>query len=397
MNLRLVELLSYLDHQQEGLAAAVAAIPADRRDESPGHGRWSTAEVVEHLSVVERRLAKGFANWLAEARTKGVAEEHETSPILPAIDTARILSRSARAIAPEPVRPTSRLTADEAWRALEEARKEVKRVIATADGLALSHIVKPHQLFGPLTMYEWIAFIGAHSGRHAAQIREIGASLAAADRWTAVDRYVTDLLAPPDAALDAALAASAAGGLPAIQVAPNQGKLLQIFARMVGARAILEIGTLGGYSTIWLARALPAGGRLVTLEADPKHADVARANIARAGLADVVEVRLGRALETLPSLTGPFDLVFIDADKPNIPEYFTSALRLTRPGGVIIVDNVIRDGAVINKESPDANVQGVRRFNDVLAAEPRVSATTIQTVGSKGYDGFTIAFVREST
>jgi predicted O-methyltransferase YrrM len=213
------------------------------------------------------------------------------------------------------------------------------------------------------------------------------------DRWTEVDRYLNDLLVPPDAALDAALEASAAAGLPAIQVAPTQGKLLQIFARMVGARAILEVGTLGAYSTIWLARALPPGGRLVSLEADPAHAAVARGNLARAGLADVVDVRLGRALDALPTLTGPFDLVFVDADKPSIPEYFGWALRLTRPGGVIIVDNVIREGAVIDRDSPDPNVQGVRRFNDLLAREPRVAATTIQTVGSKGYDGFTIAVV----
>jgi predicted O-methyltransferase YrrM len=394
MNSRLTELLSYLDHQQEGLAAAVASIPPDRRGDSPGPGRWSTAEVIEHLAVVERRLAKGFANWLAEARANGVPPEHDTTPILPAIDTARVLSRSSRLVAPELVRPASRLTADDAWRALEEARAEVKRVVLTADGLALSLIVKPHPLFGPLTMYEWIAFIGAHSARHAAQIHEIGAALSAQQQWTDVDGYLSDLLLPADAALDDAVAASAAAGLPAIQVSPHQGKLLQIFARMVGARAILEIGTLGGYSTIWLARALPAGGRMVTLEADPAHADVARANLARAGLAALVDVRLGRALDTLPALTGPFDLVFIDADKPNIPEYFQWAMRLSRPGGVIVVDNVIRDGAVIDKDSPDPNVQGVRRFNDLLAAESGVSATTIQTVGSKGYDGFTIAIVR---
>jgi predicted O-methyltransferase YrrM len=323
-----------------------------------------------------------------------VPAEHETSPILPAIDTARVLNRAVAAEAPDPVRPTGQLSHDDAWRALEDARAAVKRVVLTADGLALSHIVKPHPLFGPLTMYEWIAFIGAHTARHTAQIQDAGAAVTAVDRWAAVDRYVTNLLAPPDAALDAALVASTAAGLPAIQVAPNQGKLLQIFARMIGARTVLEIGTLGGYSTIWLARALPAGGRLVTLEADPKHAEVARANVAHAGLASVVDVRLGRALDTLPTLTGPFDLIFIDADKPNIPEYFQWALRLTRPGGVIIVDNVIRDGAVIDKESADPNVQGVRRFNDLVAGEARVSATTIQTVGSKGYDGFTIAFVR---
>ena len=216
-------------------------------------------------------------------------------------------------------------------------------------------------------------------------------------QWTAVDRYLTDLLVPPDAALDAALAASAAAGLPPIHVAPSQGKLLLLLARIQGARTILEIGTLGGYSTIWLARALPAGGRLITLEADPEHADVARANIAHAGLADVVELRLGRALETLPQLAaegyGPFDLTFIDADKPSNAEYFVWALKLSRRGSVIIVDNVVRRGAVIDPASDDAGIQGVRRFNEVLAAEPRVSATAIQTVSGKGYDGFAIALV----
>ncbi len=217
------------------------------------------------------------------------------------------------------------------------------------------------------------------------------------ERWTAVDRYVTDLLVPPDPALDAALQASAAAGLPAIGVSPNQGKLLQLLARLQGARAILELGTLGGYSTIWLARALPPGGRLVTLEADSKHAEVARANLARAGLADVVEVRLGRGLDTLPRLAaegaGPFDLIFIDADKPSIPEYFAWALRLSRRGSLIVVDNVVRDGEVVDAGSSDPNVQGVRRFNELLAAEQRVSATTLQTVGSKGYDGLTFALV----
>lgn len=212
--------------------------------------------------------------------------------------------------------------------------------------------------------------------------------------WGAVDQYITDLLVPSDPALEAALEASAAAGLPAINVAPNQGKLLEILARLTGARAILEIGTLGGYSTIWLARALPADGRLITLEADPKHAEVARANIARAGLAASVEVRLGKALETLPAVAaeghGPFDLVFIDADKPNNPDYFAWAMRLTRPGSLIIVDNVVRDGAVADPNSTDPSVQGVRRLNEIVAAEPRVSATAIQTVGSKGYDGLAI-------
>jgi predicted O-methyltransferase YrrM len=217
------------------------------------------------------------------------------------------------------------------------------------------------------------------------------------ERWTAVDRYITDLLVPPDPALDEALRDSVAAGLPPINVAPNQGKLLMLLARVHGARDILEVGTLGGYSTIWLARALPDGGRLVTLESDPKHAEVARANIARAGLAGVVELRLGPALETLPRLAaegrGPFDLIFIDADKPSTPEYFAWALRLSRRGSLIVVDNVVRDGAVADAASEDAAVQGVRRFYERLAAEPRVSATAIQTVGSKGYDGFALALV----
>jgi len=217
------------------------------------------------------------------------------------------------------------------------------------------------------------------------------------DQWTAVDRYVIEMLVPPDAALEAALEASDAAGLPRIAVAPNQGKLLQLLARARGARRILEIGTLGGYSTIWLARALPPGGRLITLEVEPKHAEVARANIARAGLASVVDVRLGAALETLPRLAaeraGPFDLTFIDADKANIPSYFEWALKLAAPGGLIVVDNVIRDGAVVDEASTDPSVKGVRRLNELLRAEPRVSATTIQTVGARGYDGFTLAML----
>jgi predicted O-methyltransferase YrrM len=217
------------------------------------------------------------------------------------------------------------------------------------------------------------------------------------ERWTEVDRYLTDLFVPRDAALDAVLETSATAGLPPINVAPNQGKLLLLLARVLGARAILEIGTLGGYSTIWLARALPAGGRLITLETDPKHAEVARVNIARAGLAHVVELRLGPALETLPRLAaegcGPFDLIFIDADKPGYPDYLRWALELSRRGSLIIADNVVRDGAVADEDSGDPRVRGVRRFNALLAAEPRVSATAIQTVGSKGYDGFAIALV----
>ncbi len=219
------------------------------------------------------------------------------------------------------------------------------------------------------------------------------------ERWLAVDRYLTDLLIPADPALDAALAASAAAGLPPINVAPNQGRLLELLARVQGARSILEIGTLGGYSTIWLARALPPDGRLVTLESEPKHAEVARANIDRAGLADMVEVRVGPALETLPRLAadgvGQFDLTFIDADKPSTPDYFRWALELSRPGSLIIVDNVVRGGAVIDDGSDDAGIQGVRRFNELLAAEPRVRATAIQTVGSKGYDGVAIALVTD--
>lgn len=219
------------------------------------------------------------------------------------------------------------------------------------------------------------------------------------ERWSQVDRYVSESLLGHDAALEATLAASAAAGLPAIQVSPPQGKLLYLLSRAVRASAILEIGTLGGYSAVWLARALAAEGRLVTLEADPKHADLARANIARAGLAECVELRLGKALEILPRLaaegTGPFDLVFIDADKPNITEYFEWSLALSRPGSLIIVDNVVRNGAVTDARSEDANVLGVRRFNARLAGEPRVTATTIQTVGSKGYDGFTMALVIE--
>ncbi len=217
------------------------------------------------------------------------------------------------------------------------------------------------------------------------------------EQWAAVDRYLADLLVPSDPALDAALAASAAAGLPPIHVAPNQGKLLALLVQLQSARSVLEIGTLGGYSTIWMARALPAGGRLVTLEADPKHAEVARENIRRAGLADVVELRLGPALETLPQLAaqgaGPFDFVFIDADKPSNPEYFTWALQLSRLGGVIVVDNVVWGGAVIDATSTDPSVRGTRRLHELLAAERRVSATVLQTVGSKGYDGLAIALV----
>ena len=217
------------------------------------------------------------------------------------------------------------------------------------------------------------------------------------EQWAAVDGYIEQMFVPSDPALDAALKSSAAAGLPGIQVSPAQGKLLQILAQAAGARRILEIGTLGGYSTIWLARALPAGGRLITLEVNPKHAEVARANIAGAGLADVVELRLGPALETLEQLVaqkqGPFDFVFIDADKPGYADYFLEVLKLTRRGSLIIADNVVRKGAVADPASEDVNVRGIRKFNEAVRQEPRVSATAIQTVGSKGYDGFAMALV----
>ena len=216
------------------------------------------------------------------------------------------------------------------------------------------------------------------------------------EKWTAVDRYITELVVHPDAVLDAALEASVAAGLPEISVTPSQGKLLYLLARIRRASRILEIGTLGAYSTIWLARALPTSGCLVTLESDPSHAAVARSNIARAGLDGIVDLRVGLALDTLPALAAEghrFDVTFIDADKPNIPEYFEWALRLSNPASLIIVDNVVRDGAVIDATSEDPSIRGVRRFNELLAADKRVSATTIQTVGSKGYDGFTIALV----
>jgi len=215
------------------------------------------------------------------------------------------------------------------------------------------------------------------------------------ETWEAVDDYLGAQLGMNDAVLDQALAASAEGGLPEIQVSATQGKLLHLLARMQGARRILEMGTLGGYSTIWLARALPTDGRLVTLEFEPKHAAVARANLARAGLDGLVDVRVGPALETLPELAreggAPFDLIFIDADKENYPGYFQWALRLARRGTMIIADNIVRQGGVIDPQHADPRVQGVRRFFDLVAAEPRVSATAIQTVGGKGYDG--LAFV----
>jgi len=217
------------------------------------------------------------------------------------------------------------------------------------------------------------------------------------DRWTEVDRYFSDRLIPSDPILESALEASAAAGLPAIAVSPNQGKLLQMLAQIVSARSILEIGTLGGYSTIWLARALPADGRLITLELDPKHAEVAKENISRAGLRDLVDVRIGDALKTLPKISaerrGPFDLIFIDADKQRIPEYFEWALKLSHSGTLIIVDNVVRDGGVIDADSSDPSIRGVRRFVELLRGKSGVSGTAIQTVGIKGYDGFAIMLV----
>ncbi|KDN21273.1 O-methyltransferase [Amycolatopsis rifamycinica] len=213
--------------------------------------------------------------------------------------------------------------------------------------------------------------------------------------WTEVDDYLAGALLAPDPALDAALADADAAGLPQIAVAPNQGKLLNLLARMAGARTILEIGTLGGYSTIWLARALPAGGKLVTCEYEPKHAEVARANLTRAGFGeDVVDIRVGAALDTLPTLTGPFDFVFIDADKANLANYVRASLALSRPGTAIVVDNVVRQGRVADAGSEDPNVRGAREMFDVLAAEDRIDATAVQTVGGKGHDGFVLALVR---
>jgi predicted O-methyltransferase YrrM len=212
--------------------------------------------------------------------------------------------------------------------------------------------------------------------------------------WERVDGYFTGHLLDPDPVLDAAQEANALAGLPAIDVSPAQGKLLHLLARTVGARRILEIGTLGGYSTIWLARALPADGELVTCEINPAHAEVARANVARAGLDGVVDVRVGPALDTLPTLGGPFDLAFIDADKQSNAEYFRHALRLSRPGTMIIVDNVVRSGRVADSYNADPDVRGTRAVAEAIAQEPRVDATVVQTVGSKGYDGFLMALVR---
>lgn len=215
--------------------------------------------------------------------------------------------------------------------------------------------------------------------------------------WTAVDSYLCRTLVPSDEALDAALRASEDAKLPSIQVAPNQGKLLAILAQSIGARAILEVGTLGGYSTIWLARALPADGKLITLEIDPKHASVAQENITRAGLGGIVEIRLGSALETLPKAAAEghiFDFVFIDADKASTTEYFQWALKMSHPGSLIVVDNIVRKGGVTDPESTDASVKGIQRFIETFKDDPRVTMTGLQTVGSKGYDGFALALVK---
>ncbi|HEV2278657.1 MAG TPA: O-methyltransferase [Acidobacteriaceae bacterium] len=217
------------------------------------------------------------------------------------------------------------------------------------------------------------------------------------ETWAAVEKYVDGLLIPSDPVLEAAVAASEAAGLPDIAVTSSQGKLLYLLARLQRARRILEVGTLGGYSTIWLARALPEDGSVVTIESEKQHCEVARVNVERADLSALVEFREGKALDVLPELAAeglePFDLVFIDADKENTEAYFRWALRLSRVGAAILVDNVIRQGKVAEPETDDARVEGMRRFFEMLAAEPRVTATTIQTVGRKGYDGFTLAMV----
>lgn len=216
------------------------------------------------------------------------------------------------------------------------------------------------------------------------------------DTWVAVDSYLGDLLAPADAQLEAALQANRAADLPAIDVSPLQGKFLQVLVEMLQPRSVLEIGLLGGYSTIWMARALPAGGRITSLEYEPRHAEVARGNLANAGLLERVDIRVGAALDTLPTLASlaPFDLVFIDADKENNPNYLEWAVKLSRPGTVIVVDNVVRDGKVVDAESTEPEVRGTRAMFEKMAAEPRLSATVVQNVGNKGYDGFALAVVR---
>ncbi len=217
--------------------------------------------------------------------------------------------------------------------------------------------------------------------------------LADSASWSAVDDYFTNLLAPSDDQLRAALVENGASGLPTHDVSATQGKMLALFARMVGAKRILEIGTLGAYSTIWMARALPVGGKVITIEFNEKNAEAARRNIERAGLSEAIEMHVGKALDVLPTLAGPFDMIFIDADKPNNPHYLRWALQLSRPGTVIVGDNVVRGGAVSDPLSEDANVKGVREFLQIIASEPRLDATAIQTVGEKGWDGFLLAIV----
>ncbi len=220
----------------------------------------------------------------------------------------------------------------------------------------------------------------------------------ASDAWTAVDRYFEDRLIGTDPALDAALEASTAAGLPQIAVSPSHGKLLHLLAASIGAKRILEVGTLGGYSAICMARAMPEDGRLISIEADPRHAEVARGNLAKAGVARKVDIWIGEAIELLPKVAaagiGPFDLSFIDADKANIPDYVDWAAKMSRPGALIIVDNVVRNGRVLDADSGDPDIAGVRRFHDMLASDERLTATSIQTVGVKGYDGFTLAMVK---
>lgn len=219
------------------------------------------------------------------------------------------------------------------------------------------------------------------------------------DRWSSIDGYIEDLLVEPDDLFEAIRADAAAAGLPEISVSPAQGKLLHLLARLAGARRILELGTLAGFSGIWLARALPADGQLVTIEVDPMHAAVARRSFVRAGVAARVEIRIGPGLEVLPQLerdgAGPFDMVFIDADKVNYPAYLDWAVRLSRAGTLIVADNVVRDGQVVDPDSDDPSVQGTRRFMSALGADPRLTATAIQTVGVKGYDGFALAIVND--
>jgi len=239
----------------------------------------------------------------------------------------------------------------------------------------------------------------AKTGKRKAAIEPRQNNKQARPEWVAVDRYFGDLLAPPDAQLDAALEANREAGLPAIDVSPLQGKFLHLLVQMLQPRRVLEIGTLGGYSTIWMARALARGGRIISLEFSPKHAKVARANLKNAGLLDRVDIRVGPALDSLPVLdfsgAGPFDLIFIDADKENNPQYLEWALRLSRPGTVILVDNVVRDGKVTNAKSSDPDIRGTRRMTELMAAEGRLNATVLQNVGVKGYDGFALAVVLE--